>query len=903
MAIIATWNPADKSGSITLSNANLTAAGIGANASVRGNIGYHTGKKYFEVSATQAGGSIGAGVANSSFPIADTLINSSAWGLRNNNAVYKGGSQSTDGPNIVANSRMMFAIDFDENKFWAGVGGTWLYSGDPSTGANPTATTISGTLYPLGSAYYSADKITAHFTPASFAYSIPDGFTPWGLPYTIEINATVKVGSATYSNASVYLYEANNVDSLVKFTPDENGACTLTNLSNDTTYILVAHDLSEEYEPVGWSITTGSQDESFDITLDFLRGATVVDPVYTADLVLTSPYVDPTGNLLVLRSQPDIAPVTGILAALEQRDTMTGDGALRRPVDPITGVLVAVSPSDGAAFVGDRSQRVTGALDATNRDDTATASGDGYTGLGVRRGILAVVSSPDTADVTALWTMKWRGTLGVTEQPDKAQGAGDFLAYQGPGYLMAVSPSDSASFVGASLYDVSGTLEVTGTFDVSTFTVISNTQIEESSSDTALVYEDLIGDLLLESLVDRCYAMDVLDYDRGMVFLDVVQAADTLSSALWLAPVVVDNVVVQESVSVQYGVAAADSLVATDVLRGESPFVVEDTLRVADILSSYALVNGTLADEVWAGDACSVVYAVVTLADVGTVSETLSDSARLQADVVDEATLIDLLQAAISITQQDYDEVVAADAVVSSVLVASEDVLTLTETVASWVSQSAALAADVGVGTDALTGWITVYAPVLAESVAGEDVLTSTLSLHLAGVLADTALIGDALFDAAQTVLVTNAETGAVSTYVFTPALRGMADYHGVLYLAGPDGLYALDAAQDEDGVVVWTLRTGFSDLGTDRLKRIQDINVQARTEGDTTFQVVSDRYGQKQEWNYRMSPLTHYSYRDGVVKPGRGIQSVYYALGLQGTGPAEIDQLRVVVEPLSRRR
>jgi hypothetical protein len=32
-------------------------------------------------------------------------------------------------------------------------------------------------------------------------------------------------------------------------------------------------------------------------------------------------------------------------------------------------------------------------------------------------------------------------------------------------------------------------------------------------------------------------------------------------------------------------------------------------------------------------------------------------------------------------------------------------------------------------------------------------------------------------------------------------------------------------------------------------------------------------------------------------------LRSVYYEMGLRGTGPAEIDQLRVAIEPLSRRR
>ena len=210
------------------------------------------------------------------------------------------------------------------------------------------------------------------------------------------------------------------------------------------------------------------------------------------------------------------------------------------------------------------------------------------------------------------------------------------------------------------------------------------------------------------------------------------------------------------------------------------------------------------------------------------------------------------------------------------------------------------LADNIGI-SDAIGATITVYA-ALSDEVGISDAITGQLSLI--GVLSDTIGITDWVATTeATTVHVVNAETGAVSTYIFTPRIKGMGQFQGTLFLAADDGLYVVDADQDETGDIVWTLQTGFSNLGSDQLKQIYDVNCQMRTEGDTIMQVISDRKGEKESWQYRLTQDTRNSYRDGVIKPGKGTKSVYYALGLQGVGPAEIDQLRVLVRPLPRRR
>lgn len=192
----------------------------------------------------------------------------------------------------------------------------------------------------------------------------------------------------------------------------------------------------------------------------------------------------------------------------------------------------------------------------------------------------------------------------------------------------------------------------------------------------------------------------------------------------------------------------------------------------------------------------------------------------------------------------------------------------------------------------------------LFDSVSWFDTLTSALALI--GELSNTVLWSDSLtdIDAVYRVVVINADTGAVSEFVFSMPIFGIAQYDGNLYVASTAGLYVLDAITDENDVdVEWEIATGFTTLGTDERKRVRDINILNRTEGKTVVKVTTARIGDKVEDWFLLPTLNRISTRDGVVKIGQGISSVYWKIGAAGTGPAEIDQTKVTVLPLARRR
>lgn len=403
--------------------------------------------------------------------------------------------------------------------------------------------------------------------------------------------------------------------------------------------------------------------------------------------------------------------------------------------------------------------------------------------------------------------------------------------------------------------------------------------------------------------VDFVYAVDVLGsvtVQAPVQITDVIIASEVLATGV-VAPPLTDTATVTDALRVPVVTTrAVDQAYVHDVLEFAETTGSRDTGVAIDSLSGLLRISGTRADLVVAYDALGATTGVFS-ADGLVAGDTLS--ASLTAETLRDTVFApDDLGSRLTLSVLTSEVRVATDVLGFGLMQSTADVVVASDALSGSVAVFAPVLTDTVVASEGILGATAVYAEGVSDGIVASDTLSGVLAL--VGVLSDTGVAGDTLYERAYPVLVvTNAETGAVSTYTMTPTVAGVADYRGTLYLACADGLYAMDATEDEDGAVAWTLRAGFSPLGTDRIKRIQDVNVLARTEGETTLQVVSDRFGVKQTWDYTLPPLTRHAYRDGVIKVGKGVQSVYYQLALAGTGPAEIDQLRLTVEPLSRRR
>jgi YD repeat-containing protein len=182
--VATTWNPADKSARITLTNGNLTQTidASGVYSVVRSTISYTTGKRYFEATVVAVGGAVGGvGFGDASEVIADNTYlgglggHSTAYST-NGHVEYNGGSgvfsAYTTGDKVGA------AIDLATKTVWFSKNGVWQ-NGDPSAGTGGQSCPSLNAAVFAGSYTQTSGSITGNFGATAFAYTPPSGFTAW----------------------------------------------------------------------------------------------------------------------------------------------------------------------------------------------------------------------------------------------------------------------------------------------------------------------------------------------------------------------------------------------------------------------------------------------------------------------------------------------------------------------------------------------------------------------------------------------------------------------------------------------------------------------------------------------------------------------------------------------------
>lgn len=180
-----TWNPADKTTSMVLSNANLTATASAGSQGVRTVDSQTGGKFYWEVTAnTFINAPSGIGIA--------TGTASLAFGGTGTCMVERSGLVYIDGTNnptvsfgtITSGSLICIAVDLTNKLIWfrVGAGGNWnanaTYSPATGTGGIGTGATGGATpAYGIFNGTASTEAATANFGDSAFTGVVPAGFT------------------------------------------------------------------------------------------------------------------------------------------------------------------------------------------------------------------------------------------------------------------------------------------------------------------------------------------------------------------------------------------------------------------------------------------------------------------------------------------------------------------------------------------------------------------------------------------------------------------------------------------------------------------------------------------------------------------------------------------------------
>ena len=185
----ATLNPLDFTGSITSSEGNTVFQG----GRYKATFGVSSGKWYWEAKRLNAPDNAYVGIKADDGDWNNSYNNSYTYYTSNGNYYLNGSSQGSYGSSSTTNDILIFALDMDNGKFYVGENGTFYNSGDPASGTNPMASSISGTYLPVvinnsasGTDQYSFNFGNPSFTISSgnadanghgnFEYAPPSGF-------------------------------------------------------------------------------------------------------------------------------------------------------------------------------------------------------------------------------------------------------------------------------------------------------------------------------------------------------------------------------------------------------------------------------------------------------------------------------------------------------------------------------------------------------------------------------------------------------------------------------------------------------------------------------------------------------------------------------------------------------
>ena len=194
-------------------------------------------------------------------------------------------------------------------------------------------------------------------------------------------------------------------------------------------------------------------------------------------------------------------------------------------------------------------------------------------------------------------------------------------------------------------------------------------------------------------------------------------------------------------------------------------------------------------------------------------------------------------------------------------------------------------------------GAMAVTFPAPAVALAGFTQITGTLAVTAPAIAVD--LIGT-IRTQLMLMLVTNATTGAVSTYEGM-AINSMCQLGDTVFFADATGIHVMDADADNTVAIDASVQTGFMDLGSDVQKRITDMYLGMRADDDLTLSVGVD---EQPAYEYTMSPHGVNTLKQRRAAIGKGIRGKYWQFGITNTAGCDfdLDTIDIAVADTDRR-
>lgn len=224
----------------TYENANCQFNGVaGAVATVTSSIGMQSGKYYAEFIFSNLASEGIVGIAKENYAPTNFIGNTGntlAWGIRsfNGNKYYNGVGTATSIASWTTGDVMSVAIDATAGNMWVGKNGTWVDSGNPGTGANPTYSGLgAGTFFFAAGDFTNPNSSVFSFNSGQqpFVHSVPAGFsacntanlpTP-AIPVPQDYyDAQLRTGNGAITNVTGYRFQPSMVRSKSRTTATDH---------------------------------------------------------------------------------------------------------------------------------------------------------------------------------------------------------------------------------------------------------------------------------------------------------------------------------------------------------------------------------------------------------------------------------------------------------------------------------------------------------------------------------------------------------------------------------------------------------------------------------------------------------------------------------------------------------
>lgn len=362
-----------------------------------------------------------------------------------------------------------------------------------------------------------------------------------------------------------------------------------------------------------------------------------------------------------------------------------------------------------------------------------------------------------------------------------------------------------------------------------------------------------------------------LDLSETLLASAVISASDireSLSAGLTLTEAITgidlpnlrDSVVLTGS-AVDYFTARnglTDGLTFEDSIQVALGLLLQENLQLAGAAAANKLLLGAIVDTLHAiGAAESRMDAVAAVSAAITIEALIANGYSVEA--MDSVAFNEALQATAQFVGPLVDSAAMTDGVEHAMRIV-------------------ALASDTLQGTDTL-------ATAMQLNAEASDGILLYATIRLGG----TEYAGWVL----------NTVNRAPSQYTNFP-FDSFARFGDRYFAAGDGGIFELTGNTDDGARIDAFIRTGLSNFGTGKMKRVPDVYVAYTSTGDLVLKVVTtSATGEKVEDWYRMAAKNANAVREGRFQPGRGLKSVYWQFELCNTGGDDFDLAELKLRPL----